>query len=146
MKVRNYWLSWALAATVVFACAGVARAQVPTPAATPGFHNPPGWKPHVAYPFRHHHPYPASARETAGPPVEAPQGRVPAPTAPSTPSPEMLKSMRKAEEHARKYGGITEAPPLDMSKPQPFASPAPQGPVVPRGSNPKGGRAADHRA
>jgi hypothetical protein len=37
MKLRNYWLSWPLAAALVaFAYPGAALAQVPTPTSTPG--------------------------------------------------------------------------------------------------------------
>jgi hypothetical protein len=122
MKLRSYWLPWALAAIVVFGYGGAALAQAPTPAATPGFHNPPGWKPHVAYPFSHHLTREQETRRhelmreeqkalrRVGGDAER-VGRIPPPTAAYTPSPEMLERMRKAEEYSRTHGTIVFVPP-----------------------------------
>jgi hypothetical protein len=85
MKVRNYCLSWALAAAmVVFGYGGAALAQVPTPAGTPSTANPAG------------HP----------PVVVVPQGGTRPNIIPVSP-----EALRKAEEHARKYGHFTLEPP-----------------------------------
>lgn len=111
MKLRSYWLPWALAAMVVFGYGGAALAQAPgnTPC---GAKSPPGkWKPCVSYPFRHHltreqemrlrHPKP-------GPPAAAPDLRLP-PTVNVVPmSPEEL---RKSEEYSRTHGTTSFAPP-----------------------------------
>jgi hypothetical protein len=124
MSVKNCWLVLlvsAAAVMVVFGYGGVALAQAPTPAATPGFHNPPGWKPHVAYPFSHHLTREQEMRLRQGERKEEkalrehggifPQGRQPPPTAAYTPSPEMLQQMRAAEENSRKHLSVTVSPP-----------------------------------
>ncbi len=97
------------AGAVTLAYAGVALAQVPT--GTPGETNPPGWKPHVAYPFSHVTPGQWSRPGKPGPRIEFPQGRQPPPTAPITPSPKELRELRREEEQTRKYGHITVEPP-----------------------------------
>ncbi|HVA84155.1 MAG TPA: hypothetical protein VNF28_04585 [Candidatus Binataceae bacterium] len=108
MKVKSRWLALAASAAtlVVFAYGGAALAQVPT--GTPGETNPPGWKPHVSYPFRPGHLTPGEEMRLhkPGPGIEAPQGRTGFRAIPISP-----EDLRKEEEYTRTHGYITVEPP-----------------------------------
>lgn len=120
MKLRSYWLPWALAAMVVFGYGGAARAQVPTPASTPGSTNPPGWKPHVARPFGPGHLTPGQEmRPRTG------SGGIPVGSTPPSIVPVSPEQLQRAKEYSRKHIHVGVVPPDDWSKPQPVGATPP---------------------